>query len=285
MNRRNLLKSMLALPITAAAIGTYTFKIEPYWVEHVHLSMPIKNLPADLVGRTLVQISDLHVGNRFDWNYLIQAFSKIKTIEADFVVYTGDFVSYETEEQFGQLAQVLEHAPLGKLGSAAILGNHDYGHGWEMPHVADKISSIIADAGITILRNEISSLAGLNIVGIDDRWATNFSPSSVMSKVDATSANVVLCHNPDVVDMSVWKDESVWHGYEGWILAGHTHGGQVNPPFLPPPMLPVLNKRYTAGRFDLEDNRTLYINRALGCLWPVRFNARPEVTFFTLEAA
>ncbi len=59
----------------------------------------------------------------------------------------------------------------------------------------------------------------------------------------------------------------------------------MKPPFLPPPLLPVRNQRYTAGTFAMDDGRTLYINRALGCLWPVRFNVRPEVTIFTLEAA
>jgi hypothetical protein len=86
----------------------------------------------------------------------------------------------------------------------------------------------------------------------------------------------MLCHNPDVVD------QPVWNGYQGWILAGHTHGGQVRPPFLPPPVLPVENKLYTSGAFDLGDGRFLYINRGLGSTMSVRFNARPEVTIFTL---
>ncbi|HEX2860069.1 MAG TPA: hypothetical protein VHN79_00430, partial [Lacunisphaera sp.] len=73
--------------------------------------------------------------------------------------------------------------------------------------------------------------------------------------------------------------------YQGWILAGHTHGGQCKPPFLPPPLLPVRNRRYTAGEFDLGDGRKLYINRGLGHLLRVRFNVRPEVTVFRLAPA
>lgn len=92
-------------------------------------------------------------------------------------------------------------------------------------------------------------------------------------------ANLVLCHNPDVMDLPIWQN------YNSWVLSGHTHGGQVKPPFLDAPMLPVKNKRYTAGKIDFEDGRTLYINRALGHLWQVRFNVRPEITVFTLEKA
>ena len=57
---------------------------------------------------------------------------------------------------------------------------------------------------------------------------------------------------------------------------------KVKPPFLKPPILPVKNKRYGAGEIDLNDGRTLYINRALGNLYQVRFNVRPEITVFKL---
>jgi uncharacterized protein len=53
---------------------------------------------------------------------------------------------------------------------------------------------------------------------------------------------------------------------------------------LPPLLLPVKNRKYTAGKIDLGNERTLYINRALGHLWQVRFNVRPEITIFELQA-
>ena len=77
----------------------------------------------------------------------------------------------------------------------------------------------------------------------------------------------------------------MWEGYEGWILSGHTHGGQCKAPFLPPPLLPVRNRRYTAGEFALDGNRQLYISRGVGHLLQVRFNVRPEVTAFELRPA
>lgn len=280
-NRRRILGALVALPAVAAALGTYAIKIEPYWVEHVKLPMPIKNLPATLVGRTLVQISDIHIGDRVDQTFLVDALTEVKALNPDFVVYTGDFITHRSDEQFGQLQTILAQAPYGRLGTAAILGNHDYGQDWRRPDadIADIVSAIISDAGITLLRNERTSIAGLTIAGIDDLLSPNFFPSAVLSQLDAADANLVLCHNPDVVDLPVW------HGYDGWILSGHTHGGQVKLPFLPPPALPVENELYSSGRFDLVDGRILYINRALGHAIPLRFNVRPEVTIFTLESA
>jgi predicted MPP superfamily phosphohydrolase len=278
MQRRKFLRNTIITSIGAGLLGSiYSWQIEPFWLEFVKVKMPIKNLPIELIGKTVMQISDVHVGNRFNYEYIIDSFKKARLYNPDFVVYTGDFVSYETLEQFDQLEKVFKHVVHGKLGTAGILGNHDYGVDWLEPDVADKVSSILDKADVTILRNEEMSFSGLNIIGIDDYWGTNFNPIKIMNNYDDKKANLVLCHNPDVCDLNVWNN------YKGWILAGHTHGGQVKPPFLNPPLLPVKNKRYSSGEFDLHDGRTLYINRALGNIHQVRFNVRPEITIFELE--
>ena len=280
MKRRNFIKkSFLGLTGLGLFSGIYSWQIEPFWVEFVNKKMPVKNLPSNLVGKTLMQISDIHVGNRFDYKYIIESFKKAQKLNPDFVVYTGDYVSYENEKQFEQLEEVLQSTVKGKIGTIGILGNHDYGKNWTQAEVAEKISSQLISSGINLLRNQQKEINGLNFIGFDDYWAINFNPEQVMSEFNNKKANIILCHNPDVCDLNVWNN------YQGWILAGHTHGGQFKPPFLNPPMLPVKNKKYSAGEIDLEDGRTLYINRALGHLWQVRFNVRPEITLFKLEQA
>ena len=112
----------------------------------------------------------------------------------------------------------------------------------------------------------------------DDPWGTDLKPKDTLRTIDTRRAALVLSHNPDSVDLPGWD------GYTGWILAGHTHGGQCKPPFLPPPILPVRNTRYTAGEIELSGGRRLYINRGVGHLTQVRFNVRPEVTVFELQA-
>ena len=279
LTRRNFLKTAAWSTAVAAPLGLYSWQVEPYWMEFVHQQMPVTNLPADLAGKTLLQISDIHVGNRFDPRYLIESFREAQALDPDFVVYTGDYVSYENAEQFGQLEAVLRHTVHGRLGTIGILGNHDYGHNWSEPAVAERITELLEAAGVTVLRNAATTRAGLHFIGLDDYYGTNFHPERVMPQHNVDRPSVLLCHNPDVCDLDVW------HGYRGWVLAGHTHGGQVKPPFVNPPVLPVKNERYAAGRVDLQDGRTLYVNRALGCLWPVRFNVRPEITVFELLIA
>ncbi len=277
MKRRKFIKySTIGTIGIAGSTGLYTWQVEPFWLEFVKKKLPVNNLSKNLIGKRLMQISDVHVGNRFDYEYIIQSFKKAQQFNPDFVVYTGDYVNYENEQQFEQLQEVLTHSVKGKLGTVGILGNHDYGKNWAEQKVADKISTLLEDAGIRVLKNEQLKIEGLNFIGLDDYWALNFNPEKVMNAYDSDQANIVLCHNPDVCDLPVWNN------YKGWILAGHTHGGQCKAPFLTPPLLPVQNKKYTSGEIDLEDGRTLYINRAVGHLWQVRFNVRPEITLFEL---
>ena len=239
--------------------------------------MRIKNLPKKLIGKTLMQISDLHVGDRFDYQFLIDSFAEAQKMKPDFVVYTGDFVNYETRKQLRQLKEVAPFLVTGKLGTVGVLGNHDYGVNYSDQFVANSVTNTLQNAGIKILSNHQEKISGLNFIGFDDYWSPNFAPRRVMKKLNHKKANIVLCHNPDVCDLNVWN------GYQGWILAGHTHGGQCKPPFLKPPLLPVKNKKYSAGEIDLEDGRMLYINRAIGHLRQVRFNVRPEITLFNLQ--
>lgn len=277
MKRRKFIKkavlTSLGLGFTG---GLYSFTIEPFWLEFVHKKMPIANLPNHLVGKTIIQISDIHVGNYSNYEYAKESFRQAQALNPDYVVYTGDFVSYENKEQYKQLKKVMQHAVKGSLGTIGVLGNHDYGIEWSEQHVADEITAILEDAGISILINEEKEINGLHFLGIDDYLGPNFKPHKVMKTHNRNNANLVLCHNPDVCDLDVWNN------YKGWILSGHTHGGQVKFPFLGPPVLPVDNKRYSAGEIDLYDGRTLYINRALGNLRQVRFNVRPEITVFNL---
>jgi len=128
-----------------------------------------------------------------------------------------------------------------------------------------------------MLRNEVRNVAGLDIIGIDDLWSGRADTVGALAARQSEAA-IVLCHNPDAMDELPWLD------YSGWVLAGHTHGGQCKPPFLPAPVLPVKNKRYSAGEVEVGAGRTLYISRGVGYLIRVRFNVRPEITLFTLRS-
>ncbi len=204
----------------ACGVGLYTWRIEPHWVEVVERDLPIAGLPHDLHDRRLVQLSDFHVGRSVDSGYLIECLKRVATLEPDLTVITGDFMTCRSTEQVDNVCRVLEHLSPGRLGCYAIFGNHDYSLGWSNNDVAEMLAQRLPDFGIHLLRNESRSVAGLQVVGIDDLWSPNFRPEAVVLKVNWQKPTLTLCHNPDAVDSSLLADG------RGWILSGHTHGGQ-----------------------------------------------------------
>jgi uncharacterized protein len=278
LSRRKFLLSSAGVIAGAAGVGGYTRYYEPEWLEITRRTMPIRQLPSALVGRRLVQLSDIHVHPRVDDAYVLDTFNRVRALAPEFVVYTGDFTS-AYPGLYAHAESIYSQMAMGSLGTFASLGNHDYGHNWSSPADADRISGVLRNLGVNVLVNELAEAEGLQFVGLGDLWGRQFLPDVAFADLAPQTPVIALSHNPDTVDLAGWLP------FEGWILAGHTHGGQCKPPFLPPPVLPVRNRRYTSGEFALSNGRTMYISRGVGTVMPVRFNVRPEVTLFTLAAA
>ena len=277
LTRRQFLKGSGAALLAAAGLGAYAWLVEPHWLEIVERSLEIPGLPESLNGARLVQLSDLHVGRHVSDDYILDVFREVAHLEADILVITGDLTSFHPGV-IEQAQRVYDRMPHGRLGTLAILGNHDYGLGWSDLEHADRLTLAVTGLGINVLRNGAADVSGLGIVGMDDLWARRFHPQEALASADPTRPRLVLSHNPDTVDLDGWGD------FDGWVLAGHTHGGQCKPPFLPPPLLPVENKRYTSGEFVAPGGCRMYISRGVGHLKvQARFNARPEVTVFRLR--
>jgi len=279
LTRRRFLKVSAGALGAVATAGVYARCIELHWLETVRRPLAIEGLPDALVGKTLLQISDLHIGRRVSDPYLASVFQRANELNADLVAYTGDFVSWYPPT-FEKMRRLFHHAPRGRIATLGILGNHDYGRNWSHPEIADQVVATATSFGVHILRNQVREVEGLQVLGLDDLWAKRFSPENAVGALDPSRAMLALSHNPDTADLPGWG------AFRGWILAGHTHGGQVRPiPFLPPPILPVVNKRYFSGAFECADGRRMYVSRGVGHLTPVRFNVRPEITLFTLLRA
>jgi uncharacterized protein len=277
ISRRQFLAAA-AVGLGTIGTGVYTSLIEPYWVEIVRRPLRIRALPPGLQGASLVQLSDLHVGPRVPDEYILETFARVRALEPAIVAYTGDFVSYEGDT-VEHARRIYRNAPRGRIATVGVLGNHDYGPGWSHPEVAAELADLFAGLGITILRNELTEIDGLQIVGLDDLWGGRFDAARGFASLDSGKPGLALSHNPDTVDLPGWDC------FRGYVLSGHTHGGQCKPPFLPPPVLPVKNRRYTSGEFELSGDRRMYISRGVGHVLRVRFNVRPEVTVFQLQAA
>lgn len=269
---------MFTTATALAGLGTvaYTLYLEPHWVKVERRVLAIENLDQRWHGKRIVQLSDLHISPRVSTGYIARCLKTVNNLAPDLVLITGDFMTCHGAEQIDEVLRLLDilnrRTPI-----FAVLGNHDYGAGWMQLDVAKELTDRLRTSGVAVLRNEVQELQGLRIIGVDDLWSGVFDLQAVRPHLDDGGSAIALCHNPDGVDLAGWED------YRGWIFAGHTHGGQCKPPFLPPPLLPVTNKRYTSGEFELGPGRRLYISRGVGHLLKARFNCRPEIACFDLQ--
>jgi predicted MPP superfamily phosphohydrolase len=89
---------------------------------------------------------------------------------------------------------------------------------------------------------------------------------------------ILLIHEPGFANISAPT------GLFSLQLSGHTHGGLVKVPFYGPIVIPFHGRQFPEGLYQI-DEMYLYTNRGVGTgFLHVRFNCRPEVAIFTLEA-
>ena len=254
---------------TIGAAG-YSTLVEPHWLALEQVDVPLPDLPAHLDGFAIAQLSDLHRGPEVTQEHIAQAVELALQQKPDLVVVTGDYVS-DSAGYASSCAEAL--APLTVTGDAlACLGNHDH---WTDAGAAD---GALADAGLIVLRNAAREAAdGLWVAAVDDVWEQQANLEQSLAEVPVGATVVLLAHEPDYAD-TVAAD-----GRVSLQLSGHSHGGQVRLPFVGPPTLPYLGRKYHSGKYRVG-GMWLYVNRGVGLIRPaVRFNCRPEVTLLTLR--
>ena len=287
LSRRKFLKTS-ALTIGAGAIGVVGdgWLGEPVRPRLTRLDIPLTRLPETLDGLTIAQLSDFHYDEEFTVIPIRKAIAMVNDLHPDLIALTGDFVTIPPLAEYVPTAKMGAHAAepcaeilsqlRSKLGSYAILGNHDSDS--DGPRVIGALQA----RGITVLTNRslpIEQAGGrLWLAGIADALVGTPDLRATLDQVPKGEPVVLLAHEPD------FADEAAKHAID-LQLSGHSHGGQIRLPMIGAPFLPDMAHKYPWGLYHIGLT-TLYTNSGLGTIRiPVRINAPPEVTLFTLRAA
>jgi predicted MPP superfamily phosphohydrolase len=267
----------LALPAAAAPLGGAGFGIvlARYGLSVVEQDMVIPGLPAGLDGLRIVQLTDIHYGPFFGPAELRRAVDMANATRAHIAVITGDLITRAGDDLEGCLA-ILK----GLRAEAGVFGCH--GNHEKYAGVTGAATRLARRSGIIILRGSSVLLrfgeARLNLAGLDYMGTGSRMLPFAAPLIDPTAWNLLLQHNPAHFPAAAEA------GF-GLMLAGHTHGGQVN--------LPVLSEninvaraftKYVRGPYELGGSR-LYVSCGLGTVGvPVRLGAPPEVSLIRLCA-
>ena len=128
-----------------------------------------------LIGKTAVQLSDLHIGDRVNDSYLLAQFDFVRSLDPEFVFFTGDYLDNSSDWHLKKGQELLQQFPRGSIGNACVLGNHDHGSEYGESTCQSTAKSRNAwlrtfnDAGLNLLRDEAIDLGGLK-----DRWFERF---------------------------------------------------------------------------------------------------------------
>ena len=226
----------------------------------------------------VVQITDTQLGEFYKLNQLEKVVEKINGLNADIVVFTGDLIdNASTYDELYDVADVLKGVKC-KVGKYAVYGNHDYGGG-----AVRYYEDIMNKGGFKVLKNEGTSIVfkdeHIKIFGADDGLMGNHSVDKTMNGINNKSVNLLLLHEPDLVDK--YSDYPV-----DLVLSGHSHGGQVYIPFYGPLKKNVLSEKYTKGLYKLDNPRgtKIYVNSGLGnTKVPFRLFNIPQISLFNLK--
>lgn len=270
-SRRLTRRSFLRLGVGALGVAGLA---DLFWLEPRGVRVETLPLATGQTGSPvrLVQISDLHL-ETFD-SYMQKIPGLVAGLNPDLVVLTGDYL--EEERNIRGVLEFLRRlkAPQGVF---AVQGNWEY---WSRLE-GENLRRHFAGAGVRLLINERADLEihgrPLSILGLD-------YPSSgdqlrrLQAQADPARFNLLLSHVPGFPHEQL--DRSI-----GLVLCGHTHGGQVRLPLLPPLYLPRFSGRFVAGLYRVGPHDTpLYVNRGIGTsVLPVRLACRPEITIIELN--
>ncbi len=234
----------------------------------------LPGLPEALDGLTLLQLSDLHTGAFMTEARLSRIARQAALLEADVVVLTGDLidVSERAAPAFTRAMRDLH----GKLGTFAILGNHDYFAG------ARAVEHAVRDAGMTFLRNSGARIergsASLFIGGVDDPSRESSggpAPALALRQAAPGEKRVMLAHRPQLFEDCARAGSDL-------VLSGHTHGGQIA--LSPAWSFARLLGPYTMGHYR-KGPAQLYVHRGMGTVgpMPLRLGSPPELALLTLR--
>ncbi len=255
-------------------VSGWAIWVERKLVQIRRLDVHIANLPPELEGYTIAQLSDIHVGSFDPKERALEWAAMTNALAPDLAVVTGDLVT--SGNGFYRDAADAIAALRAKDGVFVITGNHDL-------HDDDELVRLINERGPLVLTNDSRIIrrgtAELVIAGMDAWHAGPADVKRVLSDRPPGAPTVLLCHYPTAFEASVEAGVDL-------LLTGHTHGGQLGVPFLSEQLnfARLTNQR---SRGPVYSGKTLmYVNAGLGTTGPpMRLAVPPEIALFTLRRA
>ncbi len=276
LSRRGFLLAAGGLLAGGTALGVDAFGVEPRRVELRREFVPVVGLPAAFEGFTVAHLSDLHIHAGL-YPAVRRAMELVADAHPDLTVLTGDLTEHSS--QLSELAPVLR-ATAGSVATIITMGNWEYAVGItvaDMERTASAAGAELLCNRSWLLRRDGATLA---LAGLDDPRDGAPDPAAALRDVPSDATVAWAFHAPGYADQL----RSLSFPAPAFMLAGHTHGGQIRIPFIPP-ITPQASGRFLEGWYH-DTFAPMFVNRGVGTSGiRARFRCPPEVALFTLRCA
>ena len=290
--RRSMLAYGLFYPIYSFVTATYANQIERNDTVENFYDIPVANLPSELNGFKIAQISDIHLGAFFSLERLENMLRHIADTKPDVLAITGDiFDSIDINEDAIKLVD--SFCDKFRYGIFYCHGNHEHHRGIK------PIEEGLSKTKIHWLVNQSEALhqdSRLYFIGVDypmgapvmqskdEQEQTSFNErkhnylTQAMKNVPKDAICILLAHHPEFIDDATEFNIPL-------TMTGHTHGSQFG--IFGIPLFPVF--KYTRGMFEHigNDDQTKcygYVHVGNGSWFPFRLGCPPEIAYFKLQS-
>lgn len=257
---------LLLLVVTAVRALDTSLSVRTYEIESEKVTEGVR----------VALITDLHCCDYGEGQR--ELLDAVEARQPDIVLLAGDIIdddrSLSWERGYATVEALAKQWP-----TYYATGNHEF---WT--NEVDGVCNQLERRGVTVLRGESVSVAGLTVCGIDDpdvgetQWQGQLS--KVSGELDSASFSILISHRPERVEDYIGK------GFD-LVVSGHAHGGQWRLPGIINGLIAPnqgLLPKYAGGQYALEDGTDMVVSRGLAreSTWVPRIFNPPELVLIDI---
>lgn len=255
--------------VIALILGIYARFIEPNLLIVKHTKIQTG------YNLNIALISDMHYGLYSTPQQMQRLVNKLNSLDVDAIVVAGDW-TYEPSKDIGLTRQL---APFKQLRHPvySVIGNHD--EQMPGPNLTQELEAALIANGVQPIEGQSIDLGKVRLAGVADLLPANTRQERLQALKIQDKPLLLLTHSPN----SLLVLPKLTQPFV--MLAGHTHGGQVNLPVLTPKVLLLATKAgYQRGLYALPQNNQIFVTSGIGMVGlPLRFGMPPTIDVLQFE--